>query len=186
MILPGLVYKFACLPPISAHFLPQSNSGWSFSCRSQRGLAATILKRQSHLLLLQYKCKYGHLRTAGLWIMEAGCPWFFCGRGEKPATQKQRESSQPHSVLLFSCVPILHMRLSDAGQKWDSSSNAAGCYKPLLEFPRLLYPFFLKTTIRCFHFVLILVALCTGAEVFPEMAVFPMSAKSLCPKSWFD
>lgn len=26
MILPGLVYKFASLPPISAHFLPQSRA----------------------------------------------------------------------------------------------------------------------------------------------------------------
>lgn len=66
MILPGIVYESASLPPISAHFLPQSNSGWSFSCRSRRGLGATILRRESYLLVLQYKCKYGHLRTAGL------------------------------------------------------------------------------------------------------------------------
>ena len=102
MILLGLVYKFASLPPISAHFLPQRNSDWSFSCSSQRGLAATILKRESHLLVLQYKCKYGHLRTAGLWIMEAGCPWY-SWEGEHSATQKQRvKVHNPRAVPLSS------------------------------------------------------------------------------------
>lgn len=99
MILPNLVYKFASLPPISAHFLPHSNSGWSFSCRSQKGLAATILKRKSHSLVLQYKCKYGHLRTAGLWIMEAGFPWY-SWEGEHSGTQKT-EREKVHNPWLY-------------------------------------------------------------------------------------
>lgn len=102
MILPGIVYKFASQPPISAHFLPQSDSGWSFSGRSQRGLAATILRRGSHLLLLQYKCKYGHLRTAGLWIMETGCPWY-SWEGEHSATQKRKK--KVHNPLLYVSFP---------------------------------------------------------------------------------
>lgn len=132
MILPGLVYKSSSLPPISEHFLPQSNSGWSYSCRSRRGLAATILKRENHLLVLQYKCKYGHLRTAGLWIMEAGCPWY-SWEGERSATQKQREKA--HNLTLYFSFPRCRFAhtASDPGQKWDSSSNAAGCCRPLVE-----------------------------------------------------
>lgn len=40
-----LVYKFARLPPIIAHFLPQSKSGCSFGSRSQKRLAAAILRK---------------------------------------------------------------------------------------------------------------------------------------------
>lgn len=93
MILPGLVYKFASLRPISAYFLPQSNSGWSFSSRN--------IKKGK--LVLQYKCKYGHLRTAGLWIMEAGCPWY-SWEGEHSATQKQWE--KVHNLAMYFSFPL--------------------------------------------------------------------------------
>lgn len=145
MILPGLVYKFTSLPPISAHFLPQRNSDWSFICSSQRGLAATILKRESHLLVLQYKCKYGHLRTAGLWIMEAGCPWY-SWEGEHSATQKQRvKVHNPRAVPLSSRRLFALTAVRRRSEVRQQQGRCPARQKPLVEvcFVSLFFFFFL-------------------------------------------
>lgn len=145
MILPGLVYKSSSLPPISEHFLPQSNSGWSYSWRSLRGLAATILKRENHLLVLQYKCKYGHLRTAGLWIMEAGCPWYSWEGYILPLKNRERKLRTSCTVLLFSSALICTQRRQTPVRKETAAvtlPDAVGLWLSSLVF---LIPFSLRS-----------------------------------------
>lgn len=66
--------------------------------------AAAILKRGSHLLVLQYKCKYGHLRTAGLWIMEAGCAWYSWEGDILPLKNRARKFTTWWCTSLFLCL----------------------------------------------------------------------------------
>lgn len=117
----------ACHPLVSSFFFP-------FFSRCPRAAlagpaAAAILKSESHSLVLQYECKYGHLRTAGLWIMEAGCPWYsweggiFCHSKKKKEKKTHWEKVHNLAMYISFPLPICTLGSSDSGQKWNRSSS---------------------------------------------------------------